>query len=132
MIDLVAVYYSLESDDSLPKLPEGHRAISSVAALYTIVNHDYLKVAGGLTYSKLISTLKSSSYHDEIGKCEAKKVSPVRFSRRAGFRDQNTDGDDGFNLRGIVLLLHHAFINRETNQEGSTAEVQAEGSGRWV
>lgn len=50
IVDLVAVYYTLEQDNHLPDLPTGHRAISAVAVPYTIVNHDYLRMAGyGLT-----------------------------------------------------------------------------------
>jgi len=45
MLDLVAIYYRLEQDSSLPELPPGHRAICMTTVVYTLLNHDYLRVA---------------------------------------------------------------------------------------
>ena len=67
LVDLVAVYYSLEQDDTLPKLPDGHRAILTVAGTFSLVNHDYLRMSayGGLTYSRLMHTSNEVSILQE-------------------------------------------------------------------
>ena len=43
LVDIIAVYYTLEQDATLPKLPDGHRAILTVAGTFSLVNHDYLR-----------------------------------------------------------------------------------------
>lgn len=57
MLDLVSVYYTLEQDSSLPELPVGHRAVSLITVVYTVLNHDYLRIAGyGLTWNHLATS----------------------------------------------------------------------------
>jgi len=120
MVDLISVYYSyrLEQDDNLPKLPPGHRAISAVAVTYTLTNHDYLKTAAhGFTYRMLIGTMKSPSYNKEMKEYDKEKMSPVNFTRQAVFLGQNHNRTKGYNLPGILILLHHTFINRSETRK---------------
>ena len=116
-VDLLAVYYTLEENESMPKLPPGHRAIT-VAVIYTLLNHDYLKVGShGMTYSKMIATLKSTSYKSDVERYDAKLISPVNMTRQAVFATQNHNSQAGYNLPGILLLFHHAFINRPATKK---------------
>ena len=90
MVDLISVYYTLEQDSTLPKLPPGHRTILTVADTYTMLNHYYLCMAahGGLTYSKFIqSAIKSAVYKDELQRHnnDLDVMSPIKFKRRAVF-----------------------------------------------
>ena len=121
MVDLIAVYYSLEQEDSLPKLPPGHRAILTVAGTYSFINHDYLCMAshGGLTYSKFIQAIKSVSYKDELRRLgnDLETISPIKLKRRATFMNQKHNSETGLNLLGMVLLIHHAFINRTATKK---------------
>ncbi len=96
--------------------PPGHRAISVAAVIYTILNHDYLRMASyGLTYSKLIGAMKSESYKKEVKKYvnAPEKMSPINLWRQVVFKGSNhINKEQGYNLHGVLLLLHHAFINR--------------------
>ena len=114
VLDLIAVYYSLEQDKDLPELPHGHRAISAVAVTYTLSNHDYLSWAAcGLTYSKLIKSMKSPAYKKEVDQYARKAdVSPISLTPQTVFINQSYNTQGGYNLPGILLLLNHAFINR--------------------
>ena len=113
-LDLISVYYTLEQDKTLPQFPPGHRAMSAVAVIFTLINTDYLGVAAyGLTYSKMIAAMKSVSYKDELNRYDTAEVmSPINISRQAVYMDQNHNDGKGFNLPGIILLIHHAFIIR--------------------
>ena len=118
MVDLFAVYYRLEQDESLPVLPRGHRAISAVSAIYTATNNDYIKMAShGLTYKHLAKTLRSRSYKDAVKEHLPLDVSPVKFSQKAVLMGQHHSSDTGYNLLGMLLLLHHAFINRPATKK---------------
>ena len=119
MLDLVAIYYRLEQDSTLPELPPGHRAICMTAVVYTLLNHDYLRVASyGLTYSKLIKAMKSNSYKNEVSIYDAQDISPINMPRQAVFTGNvNNMNQIGFNLRGILSLLHHAFLNRTATKK---------------
>jgi len=113
MVYLISVYYWLEQDNSLPRLSSGHRAISLVAMVYTLLNHEYLRMAAlGLTYGGLIKALKSESYIEEARSYNKETVTPINLPPRAVFVDQNPSAQTAYNVPGVLLLLHHAFINR--------------------
>ena len=109
LVDLTSVYYTLEQDNTLPRFPRGHRAMSVVAVTYTLLNHDYLSMAAhGLTYSKLIAAMKSESYKKEVSLFSTREMaSPISVTRN----------DMRYNLPGIILLVHHAFINRAATKK---------------
>jgi hypothetical protein len=119
LIDLIAVYYSLEQDNTLPELPCGHRAISALSVTYTLVNHDYLGMAAnsGVTYRSVIAAMKSESYKKEASKYTVNQRSPVNLTRKAVFAGQNHTGEKGYNLSGVLLLMHHVFINRPATKK---------------
>jgi len=88
----------------------------TIAGTYTILNHDHLCTAthGGLTYSKFIqSAIKSASYKNELRRYnnDLDVMSPIELKRRAVFINQHHNDEAGFNLPGILLFIHHAFIN---------------------
>ena len=47
--------------------------------------------------------------------CE--KISPVNFTRKAVFAGINHSRDKGYNLPGVLILLHHTFINRPATKK---------------
>jgi hypothetical protein len=123
MVDLLAVYYTLEDDNTMPALPPGHRAISSVAVVYTLSNNDYLKLAShGVTATQLIQALRSPSYKCEVKDKVLEKISPINLTRQAVFMDQNHNIHKGYHLPGILILLAHAFINRSRTKKFLSAK----------
>ena len=118
MVNLGAVYYKLEQDDSLPRLPDGHRAMS-IAVIYTLLNNDYLRMAtNGLTYARLMATMRSESYKKEVQRFQSHETaSPVTMRRRAVFMGEQHDKQSGYNLHGVLLLVKHALMNRTATRK---------------
>jgi len=62
--------------------------------------------------------MKSNSYKNEVSKYDAQDISPINMSRQAVFTGNlNNMNQIGFNLRGILSLLHHAFLNRTATKK---------------
>ena len=71
--------------------------------------------AHGLTYSKTIEAMKSTSYRDEARRYDMSLISPIKTARRAVFMDEKANVS--YNLPGLLLLLHHAFMNRSLTKK---------------
>jgi len=62
--------------------------------------------------------MKANSYKNEVSKYEPEDISPINMTRQAVFTGNlNNINQNGLNLRGILYLLHHAFINRPATKK---------------
>jgi len=61
MVDLIAVYYTLEQDSRLPELPFGHRAMSCVSVVYTLLESYCCSTTHSLIARRRKSFLKRST-----------------------------------------------------------------------
>jgi hypothetical protein len=68
--------------------------------------------AHGLTYTMLSKIMRSDSYKREAKQYDMNVRSPVHLSDGAVFMDERPTVKAGYNLPGVLLLIHHAFINR--------------------
>ena len=113
VVDLISLYYSLEQNDKFAELPRGHRALTVVTVAYVLVNHDYLHMGPeGLKYKNIISVLKSRAYKQDVVRYGATESSPLKIRDYTFVGNNHQDEESGLNLPGVLMLLHHAFINR--------------------